>query len=332
MSISLNIHLNQEGFENKGMDCVSLPIAYAASYYTNLNIDENYNPFYLYYAYNTAIQNNWHSDMNVFLEAQNFRLSSMGLEIIEIPTRSQVDFIDSIIRFLNIYCPVFMFLNYYNLWYCENTYMKSKLGHGILVSGYDRKKQIFEIRENVHIDMAAPLYSFQLKEEQLYDLWQKSNDTFGWNNQNIYYIRKNNDIKTVDLMCVFDDFISNRKRLQNNTLVQHIIKYSENIKFWSETDFQKKMIMTYIEGIEMLFHIMFRIVGSSCPTEDKNELIKLKNDIKMTREGIINLLITKSYRLKELSEDQKEKMIFDLNTSDDNMYAGISEWSNKLRQ
>ena len=105
------------------LNCIDNPIAYAASYFSADNYD---NYFLLNYYYDTWAENN-----NDFLTYRNKLLSYMGIKLDSESCNNKNKFIRSIQSHIDSNEPVFVFLDYFNMFYNKAYYKKSHISRFI---------------------------------------------------------------------------------------------------------------------------------------------------------------------------------------------------------
>jgi hypothetical protein len=171
--------------------------------------------------------------------------------------------------------------------------------------------------------MSGPLYRFQVSEDILYGLWEKSNNTFGRDNNSIYYIRKNKDKNCFSLLFLFEDFIKEKYALQENALCWILRTYKNRREAYTHDEVQRSLIMHYAEGIEMLFHVLIRAARSINPEIDIEWVKEVKEQCVQQRKQVINAVIVYAYQPKEMSVKRSEQLTQKLISSDKQVYDVI---------
>lgn len=156
------------GMKNKGsyMDCVEMPLAYGASKY-------NMDFFYAFYMANCYTKH-WGKNDKSFISHANSILSTMGLYIKEEPVASKDDFVERIIQSIDQGHPVFLFFDYYNMFYDIDHYLRDHIFHGVLITGYDDERNTFILQESSHIHFEE-LRPFQLTADMAWQIFAMSN-------------------------------------------------------------------------------------------------------------------------------------------------------------
>ncbi len=202
------------------LNCIDNPIAYAASAFR----PAHYNKYFLAaYYYNT-----WGRDERPFLERQNAILSLLGLEMEQERCNTKASFVNAVQKHIDRDEPVFLLLDYYNIFYNKAYYKKQHITHGVIITGYDETNNTFALRERIIIQPDG-LYYLQLTEDMVYDMWQASCTSLQ-SDHIVYYIKKNENYADRETDAILQYVYRSDGR---NCLIDYIQKYN---KEFSETD------------------------------------------------------------------------------------------------
>lgn len=108
----IKIDLYLKGFNAEHIDCVNLPIAAAAGYYSYEN--------YYYYSFYYAFFQNWITSHTPFLNKSNEILSKLGLKLVPQKAANDSEFTDTIKLNIDKGIPIFMIVKYRSLFYYIN--------------------------------------------------------------------------------------------------------------------------------------------------------------------------------------------------------------------
>lgn len=149
------------------MDCVEMPLAYGASKY-------NMDFFYAFYMASYYIKH-WGNNDNSFIVRTNNILSIMGLYIREEPVTSKDAFVKTIVQSIEQENPVFLFFDYYNMFYDIDHYLHDHIEHGVLVTGYDEIRDTLILQESSHVHFEE-LRPLQLTVDMTWQIFASSNN------------------------------------------------------------------------------------------------------------------------------------------------------------
>jgi F5/8 type C domain len=196
------------------LDCIKNPIAYAASSFDSTN----YNKYFLMtYYYDTWVKSNM-----TFIEDQNRLLSPLKLEMKEERCSSKDLFVKMVQAHIDQDEPVFIFLDYYHMFYNKAYYKKQHIPHGIIVTGYDETNQTFGLRERIIIQPDG-LYYFQLTEGMVYDMWEASCESISEEHK-IYYLQKDKDAISLEMEELLQNIYL---KADQNILVNYIQQFDK---------------------------------------------------------------------------------------------------------
>lgn len=202
------------------LDCIKNPIAYAASSFDS----PNYNKYFLMsYYYET-----WKNSDMTFLECQNRLLSPLKLEMKEENCGTKDLFVKMAQTHINQDEPVFVFLDYYHIFYNTSFYKSRHISHGIIITGYNETNNTFGLRERIVIQPDG-LYYLQLTEDMVYDMWEASCISMQ-RDRKIYYIQGNKHCASIETEEILQQVY---QYTGQNNIVVYLQQYN---KEYSETD------------------------------------------------------------------------------------------------
>lgn len=207
--------------ENKNvLDCIKNPIAYAASSFDSTKYDKYFLFSYYYDVWGFAVMS--------FFERQNKILSHLKLEIIDEYCNTKDMFVEMVQAHIDQDEPVFIFLDYYNIFYNQAFYKKRHIPHGIIITGYNETNNTFALRERIIVQPDA-LYPFQLTEDMVYDMWEASCKSMQYDHK-IYYIKENKNCENLKMEEILHNVY---QYTGQNNIIGYIQQYH---KEFSETD------------------------------------------------------------------------------------------------
>lgn len=202
------------------LDCIRNPVAYAST----ILHPTNYNKYFMMlYYYDT-----WDNKNEPFIKRQNRILSNLKLEMKEELCESKDAFVDAVRRHIDQDESVFIFVDYYHMFYNKSYYKRQHIPHGILITGYDETNHTLGLRERIIIEPDG-LYYFQLTEDMVYDLWSNSCESRN-REKKIYSIRKNTAYANLAIEDILQQIYLDQ---EDNYLIDYIRNYD---KEFSETD------------------------------------------------------------------------------------------------
>ncbi|MFR1517181.1 MAG: discoidin domain-containing protein [Clostridia bacterium] len=205
------------------LDCITNPIAYAACSFDPVN----YNKYFLLsYYFDT-----WGEIDMPFIESQNEILSHLKLEMKDENCNTKDQFVKMVQTHIDQDEPVFVFFDYYHIFYNTSFYKRKHISHGIIITGYNETNNTFGLRERIIIQPDG-LYYLQLTEDMVYDMWEASCISMQWDRK-IYYMKENQNCVNLET----EEIIQNVYQYTGqNNLINYIQSYdrdfSETIGFF----------------------------------------------------------------------------------------------------
>lgn len=285
------------------LNCIRNPIAYATTCYDF----QNYNKYFLIsYWYDT-----WRVLDKNFIEEQNSFLDYLNIELKQEITQDQDLFIHMIQNHIDQDQPVFIFLDYYNIFYNKTFYKKEHIPHGIIITGYDETNHTFGLRERIIINPDG-LYDFQLTEDMMYDMWEASCETLRKEHK-IYYFQKYNNAMSLEIEEILQNLYL---EAEQNTLIRYIQKF--DTEFTAVDGF---ILRRQYDATVYFFELLEKIILSNALVSETEEFAKKYLEF-------INLFINKTIKnmmIGEISKNKMEKEIKQLLELDHQLFTLIDK-------
>lgn len=332
MRKNIDIDLYKDGFDAKKLNCVHNPIAAAAGSFDRNN--------YFYYSFLYSFFSYFEDENENFEDLPKLLLSILGLKFNVIEYSDEGSLFECITSEIESNSPVLIIAKYNSLFY--SAYYENNnfdLVHGLLVSGYDDEKCVFTINDaallrNIFIqDENSDIYfPLQIKYSDFSDILRRSNEKYlndeyclknAYNK--IFSISKNDD-KDV-FMTPKQILLAALKMVDTNEsiVIKDIRKYDpENSLELSDNNFEN-YIRRFTASLTPIFKLMYM-----CINDDNEYMIKIKEAeerIKASKQNIISKIIKKVIKKSPLSDDEKNDMINNWRTGDNEMIELINEVS-----
>jgi hypothetical protein len=298
-------HYFPDGYRNDYTSCIDTPIAVSAGYY---NYDN-----YFYYLFYHSVFHNW-SDVSLsdWQALKGGIVQKLGLELIPIRIHSDSDLIPTIHEKLSLSIPVMMPAKYKCVFYF---YLSGNpdSAHFILVSGFDSKRQLIQVRDANHLYESGickflnsdptGLFTLFMFEDMLLDTWVKSNRFFAQEDgpqakdfycfdsffhHMIYTLEKKGDSQINSFYELMKDFLENFDYRKNRfgAIVERYNQLSDNIR-QNPTGFEIAFFRC--------FHVILGVIGKW--------LLVVQEDTK------VNNLTAEFNELKSRYMDGKSKLV-----------------------
>lgn len=338
----LDIDLYFDGFNVGQVNCIDLPIAGAAGLYRREN--------YFYHCFYFGLFVNW-TDINEteFYEFRNDILAKLGLTIHRHKIETSQELFTLIRTSIDHNIPVVFYSRYkylfYSIFYMDDNVIHSRTEHGLLATGYDAERSIFQLRDIKVLDsesnpgiekfyQADPLYKLQLTERMVDEIWTPSNDSFRDDTsfmRNTYHntaltIERSGEPLINNYRDIIREIVSGKYNLKNNKLVKRIgeinDKYLENMK---KSSFPHLILRRrYCLATQIIFAILEKAFDIP-QSRYKDQYYSLKEGYILFRDNLLSVIYAYGKRGKRLEDQKVEKMIADVLAMDERLFELIQD-------
>lgn len=293
----------QLGIERKqALDCFDMPIAYGTTAYA----DDNYFSYFLL----TLMDHCWNDSQNLSMQSQKRALNYLGLDFVLNYANTKNEFLQKTYASIDNGNPVFITLDYFNIFYEPTFYHRQHIPHGTIITGYEEDRGRLVLQENAHMDFVG-MYQLYLTDDMVYDMWKKSSIYFNQGDESaqgiLYSIAKTDrDSAPKTLLDVFEFFISEISKRKNSLisiLTNNQFSYLSNIT--NQTSFRKHQYIS----MEVLFDIIQLLISRSNSDDTVRECTELREEYLCLRNILVLNIIKNAITSSEFSSEIADKYI-----------------------
>ena len=288
------------GIEKKqGLDCFDMPIAYGTTVYAD--------DYYFCYFLLILIEHCWSQKKTPKMQSKEKALNFLGLEFSCSTAATKKDFLNNVYESINNGNPIFIILDYFNIFYEPKFYQWQHNLHGAIISGYDKSHKRLILQENAHMDFIG-MFQLYLTNDMVYQMWKKTaiylNDNDGKASGELYSIIKRDNCSPKSLLETFEFFITQISTCENaliSTISENSFSFINNIK--DQTSFRKH---EYI-AIEVLFDIILILIKRNALNEHVKEYEVLRKEYLEQRNVVVMRILKNAIISAKFTPNEIEK-------------------------
>ena len=281
-----------KGFEQlkiekkQALDCFDMPLAYATTVYS----DDNYFSYFLL----TLLYHCWNGNNDTIMRSKKQALNYLGLNLESKRVATKKEFLEKVYMSIDSGTPIFVILDYFNIFYEPTFYHRRHIAHGAVITGYEEDRGRLILQENAHMDFVG-MYQLYLTDDMVYDMWKKSAVYFNDGDESApgsLYIVSNFSKNSVSrsLIEIFEFFISEILKRKNTLLT---MLESNEFSFLFDTTAQTTFRKHQYTSMEVLFDIIGLLISRNQLDEAFSEYLELREEY-LRQRNIIVLSIIKS--------------------------------------
>lgn len=318
---SLELDYYTEGYKGIQMNCVELPIAAASGFHRYDN--------YFYYCFYASLLLNWRNsgDCHWIRDRDNI-MTKFGLTFRANEAADESSLISIIRAKIDSQAPVVMIVNYHTLFYLETYLSDNKFSHGLIVSEYDASRNVVVIRERLIGNKVTrdfmkgdPFFKLQLTEEQLVDIWRKSNVFFA-NTKDLFHnklfsIEHTHEPAINHGIDLIQDFLANYS-LNDSWLAHNLLRNEEQLTGkLKDVNYAMFFRRDYHGSMEIFFDVLQKaFLDSGLSEGNRKRLTCFKEDYIRFREVIVSAVYARALRSQPWTRQDKEDMIHNIQSRD----------------
>ncbi|MGM1049399.1 MAG: hypothetical protein ACQEXX_25130 [Bacillota bacterium] len=304
-----------DGYKGIQLNCVDLPLAALAGYYSYEN--------YFYYSFYISLMENWiflNKDGSPVINREEVIMNKLGLYLKEIYVESHEKLIFSIHSELTKGHPIFLIVKYSTLFYLDTYLTDNNYNHGLIIEGYDSEKRILILRERLignkvtsNFLKGDPFFKFRITEDMLLQIWKdtnKLNREEGNSLYNKFYsVIKHGESKIENYSYIVTDFLEMYK-VESSFLYNLKANYEQIFIDQKDQNLSMFFRRKYFGSLTILFENVEKLINSFIINKDYLEKYHcIKNEFLSFRDRSLTKIHLKSLRNKKLDHAELDEMI-----------------------